>query len=71
MFSISHPRKGTFRLEIHAPPSEFSRRDARQLQSILLDFARKLSEATGDPPPERRSLPERTGGDRRQRERSR
>lgn len=71
MFSISHPREGTFRLEIHGSPSEFSRRDARRLQSILLDFARKLSEATEDPPPERSPLPVRTGGDRRERERSR
>lgn len=71
MSSISHSRKGTFRLEIHAPPSEFSRRDARRLQSILLDFARKLSEATEDPPPGQSSLPGRTGGDRPEREASR
>lgn len=46
MFSISHTREGTFRLEIHHPPSEFSRADARRLLSILLAFARELSEPT-------------------------
>lgn len=71
MFSISHPRDGTFRLEIHGSLSEFSRRDARRLQSILLEFVRKLSEATEGPPTDPSSLPVRTGGDRLERERSR
>lgn len=71
MFSISHPREETIRLEIHGSLSEFSRRDARRLQSVLLDFARKLSEATEDPPTDRCSLPVRTGGDSRNRETSR
>lgn len=64
MFSISRSDSGNVRLEIQAPPAEFSRRDARRLQSVLLDFARKLSEATEDPPPERSSLPVPTDGDR-------
>lgn len=48
MFSISHPREETIRLEIHGSLSDFSRRDARRLQSVLLDLARKLSEAARD-----------------------
>lgn len=46
MFSISHPREGTFRLEVHAPPSELNGRDARRLQSVLLGLAKKVDEAT-------------------------
>ena len=45
MFSISHPSDGTFRLEIHASPSELDPDDARRLRALLLGLARELSES--------------------------
>ena len=48
MFSISHPVDGTFRLEIHASPSELDGAEARRLRSVLLGLARELEETRED-----------------------
>lgn len=48
MFSLSHPVDGTFRLEIHASPSELDGTDSRRLRSVLLGLARELKETQED-----------------------
>ena len=48
VFSLCHPVDGTFRLEIHAPPSELDGTDARRLRSLLLGLARELEETRED-----------------------
>ena len=48
MFSLSHPEDGTFRLELHASPSDLSRREARRLRAILLRLAQELDVAGED-----------------------
>lgn len=78
MFSISHPEDGTFRLEIHASPSDLERTDARRLRSVLLGLARELEGANEDDPEEppdhgsgaRRHLPARRRAGPLQREAS-
>ena len=45
MFSISHPREGTFRLEIHGSPSELDPETARRLRAVLQGLAEPAGKA--------------------------
>lgn len=70
MFSLSHPVDGTFRLEIHASPSEMEDTEASRLRSVLLGLARELKESregdhSDDGPVDDRALPTRPTGPRK------
>lgn len=60
MFSLSHPEDGTFRLDIHAPPSDIDEAEARRLRAVLLGLARELGaeadESEADESPDERSI---------------
>lgn len=65
MLTISHPSEDTFRLEIHASPSELDPASRRQLHGVLRGLARALEEQGSEKPdgrPESRpkSRPRRT-----------
>lgn len=64
MFSLSHPVDGTFRLEIHAPPSELDGADARRLRCPAAGGIVTAPRKTGDrfPTPPDPDLPPNLAG---------
>ena len=60
MFSISHGPDGSFRLEIHSPPSELDPAEARRLRGVLIGLAREVRPEDGGDGEASRPMVERT-----------